>query len=169
MTEGIKEANAGNGILNWIGNALWTIISGFFGLIWKIIINYWYVLLILLIIILGIWIIVGIIQDKRDEKWLKRHGYSFAADDKLNEIAERVCDSFNRVELQYVSCSVVHIRVESQTGNSTWNCRIDFNDHGKISGKYVISSDNDQSSIPEHVADKIADEIRKMTIEELYG
>ena len=69
----------------------------------------------------------------------------------------------------YVSCSVVHIRVESQTGNSTWNCRIDFNDHGKISGKYVISSDNDQSSIPEHVADKIADEIRKMTIEELYG
>lgn len=53
----------------------------------------------------------------------------------------------------------VHLTVRSNSGLSTWTAGIDFNDYGLLTGKYWISSENDQSPIPEFVAKAIRDQI----------
>ena len=46
--------------------------------------------------------------------------------------------------------------VQSQSGISEWYFKVDFNDYGHITGRYWLSSDNSDSSIPEHYADKLS-------------
>lgn len=50
---------------------------------------------------------------------------------------------------------IVYGMVESQSGLSEWSFEIDFNDYGHITGEYWITTDNDDSKIPERVADRI--------------
>ncbi len=57
--------------------------------------------------------------------------------------------------------SVVRGSVRTQSGLSEWKFEIDFNDYGHLTGKYWISSDNDDSDIPKHIAERI----RKMIAE----
>lgn len=54
-----------------------------------------------------------------------------------------------------VSGPVIKGTVESQSGLSKWNFSVDFNDYGKISGKYWIKSQNRDSTIPKHIAEKV--------------
>ena len=43
----------------------------------------------------------------------------------------------------------------SQSGISEWDFELDFNDYGKITGTYWISSDNYDSMIPETLGNLI--------------
>ena len=61
-----------------------------------------------------------------------------------------------------VSAPIVKGTVESQSGLSKWTFSIDFNDYGKISGKYWIKSENSDSTIPKHIAEEIKAEIEKL-------
>lgn len=56
---------------------------------------------------------------------------------------------------------IVYGTVQSQSGISDWNFKIDFNDFGDITGKYWLSSENDDSSIPETVAERISTAIKE--------
>lgn len=58
-----------------------------------------------------------------------------------------------------VDGSWVYGVVRSQTGISDWYFKIDFNDFGHLTGRYWISSDNDDSGIPEACARRISEEI----------
>ena len=51
--------------------------------------------------------------------------------------------------------------VTSLTGLSTWLFKIDFNDYGHITGAYWLNSENDDSRIPNVVADYVQDNIQK--------
>ena len=65
-----------------------------------------------------------------------------------------------RITNLYADGTMVYGTVCSQSGISDWNFKIDFNDYGKLTGTYWLSSDNDDSNIPEIVADRIAQQIK---------
>ncbi len=60
---------------------------------------------------------------------------------------------------------VVYGIVESQSGLSEWSFTIDFNDYGHITGEYWITTDNDDSIIPERVAGRIREAILNIKID----
>ena len=64
-----------------------------------------------------------------------------------------------RITNLYAEGTMVYGTVRSQSGISDWRFRIDFNDYGKLTGAYWLSTDNDDSDIPQIVADRIAQQI----------
>lgn len=60
-----------------------------------------------------------------------------------------------------ISGLVVFLEVRSNSGLTTWSARIDFNDYGHLTGRYWLTTDNDQSPIPEFVANAVKAEIQK--------
>ena len=73
--------------------------------------------------------------------------------EKFIEIAEEAGRRIDRVTELSVSGPIVYGTVESITTISEWNFKIDFNDFGRITGSYWLTSDNEDSMIPERVAD----------------
>ena len=79
------------------------------------------------------------------------------------EIVNQVVKSIKRKKMEAsISGPIVKGTVESQSGLSTWTFSIDFNDYGKISGRYWLKSENKDSTIPKYIADKIQAEIEKI-------
>lgn len=50
---------------------------------------------------------------------------------------------------------IIYGTVDSQSGLSEWSFKLDFNDYGILSGKYWLTTDNSDSSIPETIAERI--------------
>ena len=50
--------------------------------------------------------------------------------------------------------------VHSQSGITDWNFKIDFSDYGHLTGKFWMSTDNDDSEIPRTIAGRISDAIK---------
>jgi hypothetical protein len=63
-----------------------------------------------------------------------------------------------------ISGPIVSGTVISQSGLSKWNFTVDFNDYGKITGKYWINSENNDSIIPQHLAEDISEKIIALRI-----
>ena len=78
-------------------------------------------------------------------------------------IAKRGGKGIRRITNLYAEGTMVYGTVRSQSGISDWCFRIDFNDYGKLTGSYWISSDNDDSDIPQIVAERIAHQIRNFS------
>ena len=64
-----------------------------------------------------------------------------------------------RLTSLYADGTMVYGTVRSQSGISDWCFRGDFNDYGKLTGRYWLSTDNDDSDIPKIVAARIAQQI----------
>lgn len=64
-----------------------------------------------------------------------------------------------RITSLYAEGAMVYGTVHSQSGISDWCFSVDFNDYGKLTGAYWISTDNNDSDIPKVVADRIAQQI----------
>lgn len=75
--------------------------------------------------------------------------------DEFKVIAKQAGRSIKRLKNVTVKGPVVYGTVKSQSGLSEWDFSIDFNDYGHITGTYWISADNDDSSIPDHLAGNI--------------
>ena len=75
------------------------------------------------------------------------------------ELVLKVTKKIKRVKNISVSGPVVSGEVESQSGISTWDFCVDFNDYGHITGKYWIRSENDGSSIPRRIAEMISEQL----------
>lgn len=80
--------------------------------------------------------------------------------EEFNAMVKRGGKKIRRITSLYANGPIVHGTVQSQSGISDWSFRIDFNDYGELTGKYWLSSDNDDSDIPKIVADRIAQQIR---------
>ena len=86
--------------------------------------------------------------------------------DTFNLIVKDACKTISRVSDFDTKGPVIVGKVRSQSGISEWSFKIDFNDYGKVTGKYWLSSKNEQSQIPETIAKKIQGEI-EIKLEEL--
>lgn len=79
--------------------------------------------------------------------------------DEFEEIAVKVCKKIKRVKKATVEGPFVYGEVESKSGLSTWSFCVDFNDYGHITGKFWITSQNDDSNIPNHIGELISQTI----------
>lgn len=70
-------------------------------------------------------------------------------------IAESVCKPIKRITKFSIEGPIIKATVRSQSGISDWKFSIDFNDYGKITGRYCISGGNSDSKIPSSVAERI--------------
>ncbi|NOJ58425.1 hypothetical protein [Arthrobacter sp. 260] len=79
----------------------------------------------------------------------------------FNDAADRIGRKTPRVARVLASGMTVHLTMRSNSGLTTWKAEIDFNDYGRLTGNYWISSENTQSPIPEFFAQGLQEEIRK--------
>ncbi len=59
-----------------------------------------------------------------------------------------------------INNAIIYGTVTSQSGISTWNFELDFNDWGELTGNYHLSADNSDSVIPNRLAELISQEIK---------
>lgn len=105
------------------------------------------------------------IRDKREENRRRRNtpcsfddGISF---DDFEDIAYEAARKFKRITGIKVDGPVIYCDVRSQSGLSTWEFHVDFNDWGHITGAYWWGQDNKDSDIPEYYGDMVQELIHK--------
>ena len=82
----------------------------------------------------------------------------------LNEfvsMANHIASRTKRITCITVDGLVIHATVQSQSHLTEWNFSVDFNDYGHLTGKYWLSSDNDDSVIPQWFADNVSAAIKE--------
>lgn len=67
-----------------------------------------------------------------------------------------------RIKKITVQGAVVYCCVESQSGYTTWNFRLDFNDWGHLTGTYWSYTENHDSNIPEYLGTIVSEEIYQL-------
>lgn len=70
-----------------------------------------------------------------------------------------VTKRIKRIESTSIDDGLVSCTVWSQSGISTWDFEIDFNDYGHITGSYSWWRENTDSDMPDHVAQNIQKKI----------
>lgn len=83
------------------------------------------------------------------------------SEDEFVAIVECVCKSIDRIDSFDIIGTLVNVYVSSQSGITKWFFQVDFNDYGKITGKYWIFTQNYDSKIPESIAQSIKIKIEK--------
>ena len=69
-------------------------------------------------------------------------------------VAVRAAKQIKRLTVS-IDGPIIYGTVQSQSGISKWYFKVDFNDYGHITGRYWLSSENCDSSIPKHYADNV--------------
>ena len=72
--------------------------------------------------------------------------------EEFEAIIRKAAKPIRRLKKIYINEAVVYGTVLTQSGISTWSFQLDFNDYGHITGNYWMTSENDDSSIPERLA-----------------
>lgn len=96
----------------------------------------------------------------------RRKSSSLQFDDGLTaqgfaDLAEEVARRTTRVVRAEVKGMTVDLVVRSNSGLTTWDAQVDFNDYGRLTGRYWLKSGNDQSPIPKFYADRLREEIAR--------
>ena len=81
--------------------------------------------------------------------------------DDFSDIAHAVQEQIKRVRSISISGAVVYGTVESQTGLSDWDFRVDFNNWGHVTGTYWKWTENYDSAIPKHFGDLMSSAIHQ--------
>lgn len=76
-------------------------------------------------------------------------------------IADKIGKAIPRVTGITTVGMTIDLEVRSNSGLSSWNARVDFNDYGRLTGQCWLRSDNSQSPIPEFFAKAVQKELRK--------
>lgn len=82
--------------------------------------------------------------------------------DDFSSIVYMCAYSIKRIKNVVIRNAVVFCTVESQTGFSDWNFRLDFNNWGHITGTYWRHTENYDSSIPKHLGNMISGKIHQL-------
>lgn len=110
----------------------------------------------------------GIVQTYRSvRETSRRKNIPLLFDDNLTQqdftdAAFRIAKKTPRVGGIAGTEATVIVEVRSNSGLSTWTAEIDFNDYGRLTGNYWLTSENAQSPIPEFFAKALQEEIRKI-------
>ena len=92
----------------------------------------------------------------------QRRNSSFTYNEYINEevferIVSDVVKSIKRIEYYSVYGPIVECSVRTQSGISNWEFKIDYNDFGKLTGRYwILEYGNYDSDIPKSVAERIS-------------
>lgn len=82
------------------------------------------------------------------------------SEEDLYYFAQEAISNYTKREVEIkVNGPIVTGVVRSQSGQTVWLFSVDFNDYGRITGKFWIYSENSDSSIPYHVATNIEKQI----------
>jgi len=106
-------------------------------------------------------VIKGIVDTKKEKRENeRRRSNTVIFDDVLTEelfeeIVKLCVKKINRIIDYEIDNGIVYATVRSQSGLTAWDFQLDFNDYGEISGTYWITSDNDDSEIPNYLGDMI--------------
>lgn len=73
--------------------------------------------------------------------------------DDFIAFAEDAARRTPRVSRVLVHDMRVALTVTSNSGLTTWTADVDFNDYGRLTGRYWISTENSDSLIPQHFAE----------------
>lgn len=76
--------------------------------------------------------------------------------EEFSAFARKAAQQFKRISQFTVDGATVYCTAESQSGISSWDFSVDFNNWGHITGAYWINSENDKSGIPENFGNKLA-------------
>lgn len=95
-------------------------------------------------------------EEERRRKSIACHFTDGISKEEFEVIARKAGKHIKRLTDLSVDGPVVYGTVRSQSGLSEWGFKADFNDYGHITGRYWLTSDNDDSSIPDHIADNIS-------------
>lgn len=111
-------------------------------------------------------IITTHIENKGEKKEKKRNSYKNVPAMPQEEFDEIVNDSAKGIKRLSEICTVgstVVGTVQAHSGLTVWHFKLDFSDRGRITGKYQLSSDNEDSIIPKCLGDRIQGEIMRRT------
>ncbi len=103
-------------------------------------------------------------EEREREEKRKRTKCEFTDDlssEDFKSIVLRSSRHFKRVRNVGVYGPIVIGFVKSHSNISEWKFNIDYNDFGRITGEYWLSSDNSDSNVPEKLAESIKNEIKK--------
>lgn len=78
----------------------------------------------------------------------------------FDTMAHQVATQVTRIKSIRVEHAVVYGTVESQTGLTEWGFKADFNNWGHVTGAYWLSTENDDSAIPEFFGKSLSSLIR---------
>lgn len=81
---------------------------------------------------------------------------------EFENIVIQNCKHIKRINNINVNGPIINGTVRSQSGISSWKFIIDFNDYGKITGRYWIFSNNKDSVIPTAIANMVKEHIEEL-------
>ena len=101
-------------------------------------------------------------KDAQETK--RRQNSPLQFDSRLTEhqfadLVERIARKLPRFEGVDIAGMVVTLNVRSNSGLTSWTAKVDYNDYGRLTGRYWLTSENEQSPIPKFFADSVSDEI----------
>lgn len=103
-------------------------------------------------------------KEKREEEERRKNTQCLFLDGisqkEFEVIVAHIARKIRRITDISTEGPVVYGTVQSQSGISEWDFKIDFNDYGHLTGDYWVSSDNDDSSIPWNLAKMIKEAIQ---------
>ena len=107
-------------------------------------------------------------QEKKEEERRRRFICHFCDGISWEDFRMLVLKVAKRFRKKLIYCDVqgtyVYCTVRSQSGISTWNFTVDFNDYGHLTGNYYwIACENLDSQLPDAFADAISAEIASGT------
>lgn len=98
-------------------------------------------------------------QETKRRKNSKLHFDSRLGPQEFIDIASRIGKRTPRVARIVTNGMTIVLEVRSNSGLSTWTAEIDFNDYGRLTGTYWLTSENTQSPIPGFFANAVQAEI----------
>ena len=112
------------------------------------------------------WLLKGSKEEIEEETKRRNTPFSFPPTIPSESFHELVLQETKKIKKKKINIEInnqiVHGIVESQSGLSTWNFYIDFNDYGSLTGKYWLASENEDSIIPKKLAELIKEAICKV-------
>jgi hypothetical protein len=113
-------------------------------------------------------------QEQKKEETQKRKSKKFNYPENLpaEKFEEIVKQSIKPIKRKitdiYVKNGVVYGTVLSQSGLSEWTFTLDFNDYGKLTGTFWLTSGNNDSKLPERLGAVIQSQINKIMSNDMY-
>lgn len=81
------------------------------------------------------------------------------SESEFKKIVYKAGKRIRRITDISIDGAIVSCTYDSQSGLTEWEFTIDFNDYGHITGEYWLWCENDDSSVPDTMADHISDMI----------
>ena len=98
------------------------------------------------------------LEEKRQNSW---QGFvDEITEEQFQKMIYAAKRKVKRVSDLYNNGPIVYGSVYSKSGLSEWDFKLDFNDFGHLTGKYRLSADNSDSSIPRFIGNTISAYIR---------